>query len=187
MLKETQKLPNNVFSFLNPLATEIWLFMLGAYILVSITMWIVARFSPYEWQEPAHQYSECMSCDCSDLSLREIEDQHVCEEYTSNDDVSDSVFYSNSEPEFDECICEDDKQERVLAWTENDFNLSNSFWFAIGSLMQQESNLNLKVNQLKKNSISFHYIIIRSIEIEHKYIVLLILKSFVAQTHFEQQ
>ncbi|GLV33798.1 uncharacterized protein CBL_11315 [Carabus blaptoides fortunei] len=148
--KETQKLPNNVFSFLNPLATEIWLFMLGAYILVSITMWIVARFSPYEWQEPTHQNSECMSCDCSDLSLHEIiEDQHDCDEYTSNDDVSDSVFYSNSEPEFDECICEDDRQEYVLAWTENDFNLSNSFWFAIGSLMQQESNLNLKATSTR--------------------------------------
>ena len=30
-------------SFMNPLAVEIWLYILLAYILVSITIWIVAR------------------------------------------------------------------------------------------------------------------------------------------------
>eukprot|EP00095_Tigriopus_kingsejongensis_P010202 maker-scaffold1554_size35889-snap-gene-0.6 protein:Tk10202 transcript:maker-scaffold1554_size35889-snap-gene-0.6-mRNA-1 annotation:"glutamate receptor kainate 2-like" len=74
-----------LFSFMNPLALEIWLYMLIAYILVSITIWIVARFSPYEWAHP-HP--------CVDTGL---------------------VF-------------------------QNDFTLPNSFWFAIGTLMQQGSS-----------------------------------------------
>lgn len=45
---------------MNPLAVEIWLSMLGAYVMVSLTIWIVARFSPYEWVEP----TPCPSCKC---------------------------------------------------------------------------------------------------------------------------
>nr|XP_053636465.1 glutamate receptor ionotropic, kainate 2-like isoform X4 [Cherax quadricarinatus] len=78
-----------LFSFMNPLAIEIWLYVLAAYVLVSITMFIVARFSPYEWHNP-----------------------HPCAQ------ESDVV--------------------------ENQFSLSNSFWFTIGTLMQQGSDLNPK-------------------------------------------
>ena len=80
-----------LFSFMNPLAIEIWLYVLAAYVLVSITMFIVARFSPYEWQNP-----------------------HPC---TRDNDI-----------------------------VENQFSLSNSFWFTIGTLMQQGSDLNPKVS-----------------------------------------
>ena len=59
------------------------IFALIAYVLVSITIWIVARFSPYEWASP-----------------------DPCEE------TAGLVF-------------------------QNDFTLPNSFWFAIGTLMQQ--------------------------------------------------
>lgn len=34
---------------MNPLAVEIWVCIILAYILVSFTIWIVARFSPFEW------------------------------------------------------------------------------------------------------------------------------------------
>jgi hypothetical protein len=83
--------PTRLFSFMNPLAVDIWLYVLAAYVLVSITMFIVARFSPYEWHNP-----------------------HPCE--LENDVV------------------------------ENQFSLSNSFWFTIGTLMQQGSDLNPKVS-----------------------------------------
>ncbi|KAL7644527.1 UNVERIFIED_CONTAM: hypothetical protein RMT77_005359 [Armadillidium vulgare] len=78
-----------LFSFMNPLAIEIWLYVMAAYMLVSLTMFIVARFSPYEWQNP-----------------------HPC------------------------------SQENNIV--ENQFSLSNSFWFTIGTLMQQGSDLNPK-------------------------------------------
>ncbi|CAH1408164.1 unnamed protein product [Nezara viridula] len=83
-----------LFSFMNPLAIEIWLYVLAAYVLVSITMFIVARFSPYEWQNP-----------------------HPCD--MENDLV------------------------------ENQFSIANSFWFTIGTLMQQGSDLNPKATSTR--------------------------------------
>ena len=37
-----------LFSFLNPLAVEIWLSVVFSYFCVSVTMYIVSRFSPEE-------------------------------------------------------------------------------------------------------------------------------------------
>lgn len=76
-----------LFSFLNPLAIEIWLYIIAAYLVVSFTIFIMARFSPYEWYNP-----------------------HPCN--PDNDTV------------------------------ENSFTLSNSFWFTVGTLMQQGSDIN---------------------------------------------
>lgn len=84
--------PTRLFSFMNPLAVEIWIYVLAAYVLVSISIYVVARFSPYEWNNP-----------------------HPC--HQENDIV------------------------------ENQFSLSNSFWFAVGTLMQQGSDLNPRVTQ----------------------------------------
>ncbi len=38
-----------VFSFLNPLSFDVWLYVVLAFLLVSITLFLLARFSPYEW------------------------------------------------------------------------------------------------------------------------------------------
>ncbi|XP_032687018.1 glutamate receptor ionotropic, kainate 2-like isoform X2 [Odontomachus brunneus] len=86
--------PARLFSFMNPLAIEIWLYVLAAYVLVSVTMFVVARFSPYEWNNP-----------------------HPCH---AGQDV-----------------------------VENQFSLSNSFWFTIGTLMQQGSDLNPKATSTR--------------------------------------
>lgn len=43
-----QSMPTHLFSFMNPFAIEIWLYILAAYLLVSFAIYIVARFSPYE-------------------------------------------------------------------------------------------------------------------------------------------
>ncbi|XP_012543075.1 glutamate receptor ionotropic, kainate 2 isoform X2 [Monomorium pharaonis] len=83
-----------LFSFMNPLAIEIWLYVLAAYVLVSVTMFVVSRFSPYEWNNP-----------------------HPC----------------HPGPEI----------------VENQFSLANSFWFTIGTLMQQGSDLNPKATSTR--------------------------------------
>ncbi|XP_050301836.1 glutamate receptor ionotropic, kainate 2-like isoform X11 [Anthonomus grandis grandis] len=83
-----------LFSFMNPLAPDIWMYVLSAYILVSITMFVVARFSPYEWQSPH-------PCDLENEQLK------------------------------------------------NQFSLANSFWFTIGTLMQQGSDLNPKATSTR--------------------------------------
>ncbi|KAA0195824.1 hypothetical protein HAZT_HAZT011419 [Hyalella azteca] len=90
--KVPERMPTRLFSFMNPLAIEIWLYILAAYIAVSVTIFVVARFSPFEWQMP-----------------------HPCA--TKRETLS------------------------------NDFTLANSFWFTIGTLMQQGSDLNPKVDQ----------------------------------------
>ncbi|XP_066583370.1 glutamate receptor ionotropic, kainate 2-like [Prorops nasuta] len=83
--KAEQKEPN-LFSFLSPLSTDVWMYMATAYLAVSIMLFIQARMAPGEWDNP-----------------------HPCK---------------------------DDPEE-----LENVFDLKNSFWLTIGSLMQQGSDI----------------------------------------------
>ncbi|XP_066598284.1 glutamate receptor ionotropic, kainate 2 isoform X3 [Prorops nasuta] len=83
-----------LFSFMNPLAVEIWLYVLAAYMLVSFTLFVMARFSPYEW--------------------------------------------SNPHP----CLAESDV-------VENQFSVSNSFWFITGTFLRQGSGLNPKATSTR--------------------------------------
>ncbi|KRG07318.1 glutamate receptor ionotropic, kainate 2 isoform X16 [Drosophila mojavensis] len=86
--------PTRLFSFMNPLAIEIWLYVLAAYILVSFALFVMARFSPYEWKNP-----------------------HPC--YRDTDIV------------------------------ENQFSISNSFWFITGTFLRQGSGLNPKATSTR--------------------------------------
>ncbi|XP_072156450.1 glutamate receptor ionotropic, kainate 2 isoform X2 [Bemisia tabaci] len=86
--------PTRLFSFMNPLAVEIWLYVLTAYILVSFTLFVMARFSPYEWNNP-----------------------HPC---SIESDV-----------------------------VENQFSVSNSFWFITGTFLRQGSGLNPKATSTR--------------------------------------
>ncbi|XP_048513706.1 glutamate receptor ionotropic, kainate 1 isoform X1 [Athalia rosae] len=114
LFKVSGRMPSRLFSFMNPLAVEIWLSMLGAYVIVSLTIWIVARFSPYEWVEPA----PCPSCKCP------LQGGHVSALEPDSDDIP-------------------------LPRTVNDFTLANSFWFTVGTLMQQGSDLNPKATSTR--------------------------------------
>ncbi|XP_057338875.1 glutamate receptor ionotropic, kainate 2-like isoform X6 [Microplitis mediator] len=114
LFKATKRAPSRLFSFMNPLAVEVWLSMLGAYVVVSVSIWIVARLSPYEWVEPP----PCPSCKCP------LQGSHVSALEPDSDDIP-------------------------LPRTVNDFSLSNSFWFTVGSLMQQGSDLNPKATSTR--------------------------------------
>lgn len=87
LFKRPRRESPGLFSFLNPLAIEIWVYVIAAYVVVSLIMYVLARFSPYEWYNP-------LPCR-PDLNLME-----------------------------------------------NVFTISNSFWFAVGTLMQQGSDIN---------------------------------------------
>ncbi|XP_022689054.1 glutamate receptor ionotropic, kainate 2-like [Varroa jacobsoni] len=52
LFKLPSGMPVKLFSFMSPLDTYIWMYVLCAYVLVSCTMFLVARFSPYEWKDP---------------------------------------------------------------------------------------------------------------------------------------
>lgn len=56
-------MPTRLFSFMNPLAVNIWLYVLAAYILVGLTLYIVSQFSPYEWKVPKGCYLDQTSKD----------------------------------------------------------------------------------------------------------------------------
>ncbi|XP_071115475.1 glutamate receptor ionotropic, kainate 2-like isoform X1 [Haliotis cracherodii] len=49
--KPTPKAPQ-LFSFLSPLSVEVWVYMIAAYLCVSFMLFVIARFSPYEWCNP---------------------------------------------------------------------------------------------------------------------------------------
>ena len=50
MIKKPEKQKPGVFSFMDPLSSEIWMCIIMAYLGVSLILFLVSRFSPYEWQ-----------------------------------------------------------------------------------------------------------------------------------------
>uniref|UniRef100_A0A1A9ZC13 Ionotropic glutamate receptor C-terminal domain-containing protein n=1 Tax=Glossina pallidipes TaxID=7398 RepID=A0A1A9ZC13_GLOPL len=55
MIKKPVKQTPGVFSFMNPLSQEIWVSVIFSYIGVSIVLFFVSRFSPYEWRVVQYQ------------------------------------------------------------------------------------------------------------------------------------
>jgi len=49
--KPTKEAPS-LFSFLSPFSNEVWMYMLAAYIGVSVLLYVMARISPAEWTNP---------------------------------------------------------------------------------------------------------------------------------------
>ncbi|XP_060935366.1 glutamate receptor 1a isoform X7 [Limanda limanda] len=61
MIKKPTKSKPGVFSFLDPLAYEIWMCIVFAYIGVSVVLFLVSRFSPYEWHAEDYEEGEPQS------------------------------------------------------------------------------------------------------------------------------
>ncbi|XP_077258756.1 glutamate receptor ionotropic, kainate 2-like [Temnothorax americanus] len=83
--KPSQAAPN-LFSFLLPFSNDVWYYLIGSYIIVSLLLFAIGRLSPAEWNNPYP------------------------------------------------CI----EEAEVL---ENQFSFKNAFWFAIGAIMQQGSEI----------------------------------------------
>ncbi|CAH1132882.1 unnamed protein product [Ceutorhynchus assimilis] len=158
LFKVYQRVPAHLFSFLTPLAVDIWIYMVIAYIIVSLTIWIVARFSPREWKEME------LCPDCLQKKYEEIYEDK-CEHIlmlTSNSDLSSGIGSDNDNDKISDSedqsfiqtqqeFCDGLHHEprTTLDVLENGFTLGNSFWFAIGSLMQQGSDLNPKATSTR--------------------------------------
>ncbi|KAI1307964.1 Glutamate receptor ionotropic, kainate 2 [Halotydeus destructor] len=52
LFRKPKKEPPKLFSFMSPLAIEVWIYLLTAFLGVTLFLFIVARFSPYEWINP---------------------------------------------------------------------------------------------------------------------------------------
>lgn len=80
--QKLERIQKHFFSFMNPLANEIWICIILAYVLVSITLWVVARFSPIEWEitkpptcdndlvddRVRRRRKQIAKCDCNDAN-----------------------------------------------------------------------------------------------------------------------
>lgn len=86
LYRKPTKAPPSLFSFLSPFSNSVWYHLIGAYIIISLLLYIVGRICPAEWNNPYP------------------------------------------------CI----EEAEVL---ENQFTFKNAFWFAIGSIMQQGSEI----------------------------------------------
>ncbi|XP_071050380.1 glutamate receptor ionotropic, kainate 2 isoform X5 [Onthophagus taurus] len=164
LFKESKPIKSELYSFLNPLALEIWTLAAVAYFLVSVTIWIVARFSPYEWNEP----ELCEDCLVKKYEVVYGQCFHPCGVDDDNDSGNSSgesllnVATAIERPQFsamnddeieflpDPCSSHEHADEvATLEVLQNNFTALNSLWFAIGSLMQQGSDLNPKATSTR--------------------------------------
>ncbi|CAG10116.1 unnamed protein product, partial [Tetraodon nigroviridis] len=110
MIKKPTKSKPGVFSFLDPLAYEIWMCIVFAYIGVSVVLFLVSRFSPYEWH--AEDYEEGG------------EPQSPTQAAASNGvQQSQTPVQQNANQQSPEQT--------------NEFGIFNSLWFSLGAFMQQ--------------------------------------------------
>ncbi|MCJ8734005.1 hypothetical protein PDJAM_G00230500 [Pangasius djambal] len=76
MIKKPTKSKPGVFSFLDPLAYEIWMCIVFAYIGVSVVLFLVSRFSPYEWHaEDCEERGESSTNQAGSLSGQNAQNQ----------------------------------------------------------------------------------------------------------------
>ncbi|XP_050948970.1 glutamate receptor 1b isoform X2 [Labeo rohita] len=117
MIKKPTKSKPGVFSFLDPLAYEIWMCIVFAYIGVSVVLFLVSRFSPYEWH--ADDEEEGM----------EQQNQNQNQPPSPEPNQSPNQHGQNQNQR-------EEKQEKQPEHT-NEFGIFNSLWFSLGAFMQQ--------------------------------------------------
>ncbi|XP_050585066.1 glutamate receptor ionotropic, kainate 2-like [Bombus affinis] len=52
LYRKPTKTPPSLFSFLSPFSTGVWWYLIGAYIFVSVVLFIIGRICPAEWNNP---------------------------------------------------------------------------------------------------------------------------------------
>ncbi|XP_047234234.1 glutamate receptor 1-like isoform X3 [Girardinichthys multiradiatus] len=121
MIKKPTKSKPGVFSFLDPLAYEIWMCIVFAYIGVSVVLFLVSRFSPYEWQGEESDDDETVpSSECRRAPLTSFSEDPHSPGYAQAQNQSQSQQKDKETPEHT-----------------NDFGIFNSLWFSLGAFMQQ--------------------------------------------------
>ncbi|XP_034453901.1 LOW QUALITY PROTEIN: glutamate receptor 1a [Hippoglossus hippoglossus] len=109
MIKKPTKSKPGVFSFLDPLAYEIWMCIVFAYIGVSVVLFLVSRFSPYEWH---------------------------AEDYEEGEPQSPTQASASNGVQQGQTQTQQNINQQNLDQT-NEFGIFNSLWFSLGAFMQQ--------------------------------------------------
>ena len=52
LFQKPQKEPPSLFSFLKPFSKEVWIYLGSAFFLVSLSLFVMGRLSPTEWDNP---------------------------------------------------------------------------------------------------------------------------------------
>jgi ionotropic kainate glutamate receptor 2 len=52
LFKKPEPEPPKLFSFLDPLSIDVWIYLLAGFLCVSFMLFVIARFTPYEWVNP---------------------------------------------------------------------------------------------------------------------------------------
>ncbi|KAF7707265.1 glutamate receptor 1a [Silurus meridionalis] len=96
MIKKPTKSKPGVFSFLDPLAYEIWMCIVFAYIGVSVVLFLVSRFSPYEWHaEDCEEGVEANTNQAGSLSCQNVQNQAQQSQEQSNEfGIFNSLWFS---------------------------------------------------------------------------------------------
>ncbi|XP_060741328.1 glutamate receptor 1a [Tachysurus vachellii] len=96
MIKKPTKSKPGVFSFLDPLAYEIWMCIVFAYIGVSVVLFLVSRFSPYEWHaEDCEEIRETNTNQAGSLSSQNAQNQaQQNQEQTNEFGIFNSLWFS---------------------------------------------------------------------------------------------
>ncbi|XP_051536245.1 glutamate receptor 1-like isoform X3 [Myxocyprinus asiaticus] len=115
MIKKPTKSKPGVFSFLDPLAYEIWMCIVFAYIGVSVVLFLVSRFSPYEWH---------------------ADDEEEGTEQQSQNQNQSPLPEANESPNQHSQNQREEKPEKQPEHN-NEFGIFNSLWFSLGAFMQQ--------------------------------------------------
>ncbi|XP_028838199.1 glutamate receptor 1b isoform X1 [Denticeps clupeoides] len=113
MIKKPTKSKPGVFSFLDPLAYEIWMCIVFAYIGVSVVLFLVSRFSPYEWHSD------------------DAEDGNEQQNQPSSPEPSQSQNQNQGQSQ------QQQQQQQQQPEHTNEFGIFNSLWFSLGAFMQQ--------------------------------------------------
>ncbi|XP_065128126.2 glutamate receptor 1a isoform X3 [Paramisgurnus dabryanus] len=99
MIKKPTKSKPGVFSFLDPLAYEIWMCIVFAYIGVSVVLFLVSRFSPYEWhaedyEESAEQNPNQPSSSSAQPGQSQQNQNQQSQEQTNEFGIFNSLWFS---------------------------------------------------------------------------------------------
>ncbi|XP_059912970.1 glutamate receptor 1-like isoform X2 [Gadus macrocephalus] len=128
MIKKPTKSKPGVFSFLDPLAYEIWMCIVFAYIGVSVVLFLVSRFSPYEWKGEDEDDEDEQQAGASPSS------RHAANNSSSEHGQSHGYSQSQAQPQ---TSGQNQQKEKEGGEYTNEFGIFNSLWFSLGAFMQQ--------------------------------------------------
>ncbi|KAL8593377.1 hypothetical protein ACOMHN_065983 [Nucella lapillus] len=122
MIKRPEKQKPGVFAFMEPFSVPLWSCIVIAYVTVSVVVYLVSKFSPYEWRNRSYRYDRVVRYDFN---------------------LGNSFWFSMGALMLqgsEHCPrCWWDSFTGINGVERYDFNPGNSFWFSMGALMLQGS------------------------------------------------